>query len=238
MKAMLLAAGKGTRLGKLSNETPKCLQLVGGRPILDRLVEQLFSAGVSELLLNTHHLAEQVVRHASVSLWASRATIVHERHLLGTLGTLKANADFFGAQGGWILHADNFIEGGLEGLSQSFSARPEDIWGTMLTYRTDKPSKCGVIAQDNFGRVTGFFEKVREPPTSIASAATFVFDARALDLAMSLPRGCTDLSRDLIPNLTGRLLAVPAEGRVIDIGTPTDLEAAREICRHSPEESE
>ncbi len=228
MKALLLAAGRATRLGLLSDSTPKCLQEVGDETILDRLVRQLTDAGVDEFLINTHHLADQVNDHVAQSSWVDRATTVHEPELLGTLGTLRANVGFFTGAPGWVLHADNFIAGSLSGVVEAFSRRELlGAWGSLLTFEADDPTSCGVVESDGSGVVTGFHEKVVEPPGSTASAATFLFDTPVFDLAVSLPRSSSDIGRDLIPLLVGRLIAVSAEGCVIDIGTPEGLTAAR-----------
>ena len=148
--------------------------------------------------------------------------------LLGTLGTLRANTAFFSGAPGWVLHADNFIVGQLGGVVEAFRRRASlGAWGSLLTFQSDDPRSCGIAEVDGFGIVTGFHEKIRDPPGATASAATFLFDTPVFDLAESLPSSASDIAGDLLPLLIGRLIAVPAEGRVIDIGTPEGLIAAR-----------
>ena len=65
MKAFLLAAGLGTRLRPLTDHTPKCLVEVGGRALLDIWLDALAGVGVDEVLVNTHHLADQVEDHVA-----------------------------------------------------------------------------------------------------------------------------------------------------------------------------
>ncbi len=233
MRALLLAAGKATRLGSLSNTTPKCLHDVGGELLLDRVVRQLYEAGVEEFLINTHHLAEQIVAHIDNRPDRARFTTVFEPELLGTLGTLRANAGYFGSDAGWVLHADNFIGGSLLGLRHGFETRPADSWGTVLTFEAQDPTSCGVVMTDERGVVTGFFEKVPEPPSRQASAATFIFGPAALEVAAALPSADTDISRDLIPHLVGHLNAVDHDRGVIDIGTPQGLSDARAAADQS-----
>ena len=60
MKAFLLAAGLGTRLRPLTDSVPKCLLPINGKPILEIWLEKLAECGVEEVLINTHHLADQV----------------------------------------------------------------------------------------------------------------------------------------------------------------------------------
>ncbi len=66
MKTMLLAAGKGTRLAPLTDTTPKPLLPVGGKPLIFHLLGQLQQAGVNEVVINTHHLGEQIEQALSV----------------------------------------------------------------------------------------------------------------------------------------------------------------------------
>ena len=230
MKAVLLAAGKATRLGSLSNTTPKCLQEVGGEALLDRIVRQLYEAGVEKILINTHHLAEQIIAHIDNRPDGDRFTTVFEPDLLGTLGTLRANTHFFDGAPAWILHADNFIAGSLIAFRDRFLSRPADIWGSMLTFEADDPTTCGVVLAGDDAVVTEFFEKVPDPPSRQASAATFIFDARALERIETLPPTATDISRDLVPTLVGHILAVPHPDGVIDIGTPQGLARARDLA--------
>lgn len=227
MRALLLAAGKATRLGPLSQTTPKCLHQIDGEPLLDRIVRQLRDAGVGEIMINTHHLASQIEQHVRESEWCDGVTLTYERELLGTLGTLRANADFLAAQGGWVAHADNLILGSLSQLSDDYFHRPSEAWGALLTFRTSTPESCGVVTTDGCHLMTGFFEKVNNPPSNLASAATMILDERAIGFARRLPMTASDLSRDLLPLLEGRLRITEHVGVVVDIGTPEGLAEAR-----------
>ncbi len=233
MKALLLAAGQGTRLGHLSRTTPKCLQRIGESTVLDRLVDQLSDAGVSEFLINTHHLAEQVHERVARAQWGARATVVYEPRLLGTLGTLRSNLDFFEDGPGWVLHADNFIEGTVEQLWSVYETKAAAVWGAMLTFRVLHPREFGVVTVDSQGLLSGFFEKVQEPPSDLASAATFVFGPEVLRLAGTLTEEATDISRDLMPLLNRRMAVVVHRSRIIDIGTPGGLAQANEAANSS-----
>ncbi len=97
MKAFILAAGRGTRLQPLTDRLPKILVPVLGVPILDRLPAGLRRHGVTELALNTHHLAQAVEQHLSDHAFGGGAPIriFHEPQLLGTGGALVNSAAFW-----------------------------------------------------------------------------------------------------------------------------------------------
>lgn len=101
MKAMVLAAGLGTRLRPLTNDRPKALVKVGGRTMLEITLERLRAFGVNEAIVNTHHFAEKVREYlAAKENFGMRIEISREEVLLDTGGGLKKAAWFFleGAQ--------------------------------------------------------------------------------------------------------------------------------------------
>ena len=77
MRAILLSAGLGTRLRPLTNEVPKCLVPINGRPLLDIWLEKLTLSGFGPFLVNTHYLSGQVERHLSDSCYASVVTLLN-----------------------------------------------------------------------------------------------------------------------------------------------------------------
>lgn len=97
MKAMVLAAGLGTRLRPLTDSTPKALVPVAGKPLLARALERLKAAGVEEVIVNVHHHAGQVERFLEVNagFGLGRVELSREETLLETGGGLKKAAWFF-----------------------------------------------------------------------------------------------------------------------------------------------
>src|SRR5258708_3459839 len=107
MKALLLAAGLGTRLRPITNHIPKCLVPIKQKPLLAYWLDLLLPNGIDELLINTHYLPEAVEDFVNQSPWRDRITLVHEDELLGTGGTLLKNRNFFKNESFFIGHADN-----------------------------------------------------------------------------------------------------------------------------------
>jgi NDP-sugar pyrophosphorylase family protein len=96
MKAMVLAAGLGTRLRPLTDDRPKALVEVAGRPLLEIVLTRLRAAGVSEAIINTHHFAAMIVDYLTANQnFGMRIEISHEETLLDTGGGLKHAAWFF-----------------------------------------------------------------------------------------------------------------------------------------------
>jgi len=123
MKAFLLSAGLGTRLRPLTNETPKCLLPIGGKPLLEIWLELLGLYGVSEALVNTHWYADKVERFLSADYAdytdqinnekrpKPNIKLFYEEELLGSGGTLLANREWVAdGQPFFILYGDNLTK--------------------------------------------------------------------------------------------------------------------------------
>jgi NDP-sugar pyrophosphorylase family protein len=96
MKAMILAAGLGTRLRPLTDDRPKALVTVAGRTMLEIALARLRRFGVSEVIVNTHHYAEKIREYlAAIGNFGMRIEVSHEEELLDTGGGLKKAAWFF-----------------------------------------------------------------------------------------------------------------------------------------------
>jgi mannose-1-phosphate guanylyltransferase len=234
MRALLLAAGIGSRLRPLTNTTPKCLVRVHDRPLLDYWLDLVFDGGIERALLNTHWLAEQVRAHVENSPWYQRIDLVHEDELLGTGGTVLANRDWFGKQPFLVAHADNLTDFDVAGLIAAHINRPAGCIMTMLAFRTDDPRSCGILELDSQNRVLAFHEKVENPPGNLANGAVYIFEPETIDDIARLERPVVDLSTEIIPNYLGRILCVETSGYHRDIGNPESLRRAHSEFKHKP----
>ena len=224
MRALLLAAGIGARLRPLTYTTPKCLVPVCGRPLLDYWLDLLFCAGFERVLVNTHWLPDQVEAHIRRSPWGDRVDQVHEPILLGTAGTIGANRSYFSGHTFFAAHADNIGDIEVESLLQAHARRPAGCVMTMLAFRADDPTSCGILELDSRAVVTRFWEKQQDPPGNLANAAVYVLEPEVVDLIVAT--GASDFSTEIIPRLLGRILAVETKGYLRDVGTPESLQKA------------
>ena len=220
MRAMLLAAGLGTRLRPLTDTIPKCLVPIKGRALLGVWLDRLSQVGVGPFLINTHYLPEQVQAFVASSPYRDKITLSHEKELLGTAGTLIANLQFFEGKDGILIHADNYCLTDFEGFIQAHSKRPSCCLMTMMTFRSDNPQSCGIVELDGRGIVVGFHEKIEKPPSNLANGAVYLLSAELLKLLDTKLNSVTDFSTQVLQHLIGRIYTYESREFFIDIGTP------------------
>jgi mannose-1-phosphate guanylyltransferase len=226
MRALLLAAGLGSRLLPVTVTTPKCLVTINGRVLLDYWLDLLFEAGIERVLINTHWLAEQVNAHVKTSRWVSKIDVVHEKELLGTGGTVLANREWFQGHPFLLAHADNLTDFDVAGLIAAHRMRPSGHLITMLGFRTDDPCSCGILELDDRNTVVAFHEKVEHPPGNLANGAVYVLQPEVIDVMADLQSSVVDLSTAIIPKFLSRILCVETDGYHRDIGTLESLRRA------------
>ena len=219
MRALLLAAGLGTRLRPLTDLLPKCLVPINGRPLLDYWIENLLGQGVDDILINTYYQAHLVERYIAASCWRDRVTLVSEPVLLGTAGTALANRAFFGNKPFLLAHADNLTRFDCRDFLAVHRDRPVHTALTMMLFETPDPRSCGIVELDAHGVVQAFHEKVPEPPGRLANAAVYLLEPEVLDFLDSLGRPEIDFSTEVIPHYLGRIATFTNHAYHRDIGT-------------------
>lgn len=228
MKAYLLAAGLGTRLRPLTDHTPKCLVPVGNRPLLGWWFELFMRHKVTDVLINTHYLADQVedyVRNWQKEHTGLRIVTAFEEELLGSGGTVSKNRRFTkDGEDFLICYADNLTDADLTALMNRH--RKNRALLTMGLFHTNVPTQCGIAELDTAGRIIAFEEKPERPKSDLANAGIY---AAGTELFNYLPEtGFCDFGKDVLPKLTGMMYGEEINGYLRDIGTPENLELARE----------
>jgi len=226
MRALLLAAGLGTRLKPLTNYLPKCLIPIHGRPLLDYWLESLVRHGISEILINTHYLSPLVVDYVSRSSWVQYVVTVHEEQLLGTGGTILANRDFFREESFLVAHADNLTIFDPRAFFKRHGERPPEAELTMMVFETPDPNSCGIVALDQRGMVNSFHEKVASPPGNLANAAVYILEPSVLDFMVRLDKAEIDFSTEVIPQYMEKIFTYHNTLYHRDIGTVSSWQEA------------
>lgn len=109
-KAVVLAAGLGTRLKPLTDATPKPLLPVWGEPMIERILKMLEDWGVEEIAVNAHHLAEQIEAYCAARKGKAKITVSVEKEILGTGGVLNPLRGFLGREPFWLVNGDIVVE--------------------------------------------------------------------------------------------------------------------------------
>lgn len=236
MRALLLAAGLGTRLRPITDSMPKCLVPVQGKPLLGYWLDLLFGSGCMErVLINTHYMPDAVRRFVGNSRWQEQIDMVHEDVLLGTGGTVLANCLYFGEDPFMVVHADNLSRFDVRMFVARHSSRSAHCPMTMMTFVTDLPQKSGIVELNTLGVVTAFHEKVANPPGNLANGAVYIFEPEVVDFLRSFGKPVIDISTEVIPSFVGRIFTFPNDSYHRDIGTPESLRAAESEYPGHPE---
>lgn len=227
MRALLLAAGLGTRLRPLTDSVPKCLVDINGRPLLDYWIELLSSGGITDILINMHYLPEAVMGYVANCTYPVKITTVLEDHLLLTGGTLLRNRAFFLNEPAVLIHADNLSIFDMRAFKEKFVSRDKHIDITMMTFDTDAPETCGIVELDAGGVVQAFHEKVHNPPSNRANAAVYILAPTVIDFLAGLGKEMIDFSTEVLPSFIGRINTFHNDAYHRDIGTVENLLLAR-----------
>lgn len=224
--AMVLAAGLGLRMQPLTARVPKPLVEVGGRPLLDHVLDRLDAAGVEQAVVNVHYLADQIVAHVN-GRTRPRVTISDERDaILGTGGGVVRALPLLGEAPFFHVNSDTiWIEGprpNLDRLAGAFNAQRMDA----LLLMAPTATSIGYEGRGDYAMgPDGLLHKRAE-----RAVAPFVYAGAAIlspALFADAPAGAFALTRlfDRAEE-TGRLHGLRLEGAWMHVGTPDAIVAA------------
>jgi D-glycero-alpha-D-manno-heptose 1-phosphate guanylyltransferase len=227
MKAVLLVGGLGTRLRSVVPSTPKPLAAVGGKSFLELLVRQLRNQGITNLVMCTGYLGEQV--HSEFGdgrLWDVAIEYSQERGPLGTAGAVKlAQAHLRDVPEFLVMNGDSFLEVDFDQLTQFH--REHGGLVSMAVLEVGNAARYGTVQMEAQGRVIGFSEKTGCEASGVVNGGVYVFDRAVLEY---IPEGPASLERDVFPRILHRgVYALKQQGMFIDIGTPEDYERAQQL---------
>ena len=223
MKAVLLAAGLGTRMRGAFGNAPKILAPFGGRTLLDHQLDYLAGQGVDEVGINLHHHADTVVEHLGGGTPLPVRVSVEDT-LLGTAGALLPLAPFLD-EPFVLLYGDVVTDLRLDDLVERHSGI-----ATLACYRSAELEGKGVVEVDEQLRVTGFVEKGVAHGEGLVNAGVHVLDPSIVD-HISPP--FADFGHDVWPAALAagaEITTVTVDAYIKDVGTPEALaEAVRDL---------
>jgi N-acetyl-alpha-D-muramate 1-phosphate uridylyltransferase len=232
-KAMVLAAGLGVRMRPLTDNLPKPLVPVAGRPLLDHVLDKLADAGVSEAVVNVHYLPDQIIAHTA-SRTRPRVIISDERdQVLGTGGGVVKALPLLGADPFFHINSDTmWIDGvrpNLARLAETFEPSRMDI----LLLMAPTTSSIGYGGRGDYSMLPdGALRKRREH-----QVVPFVYAGAAImspSLFADAPAGEFSLTQMFDrANEQERLFGLRLDGVWMHVGTPDAVGAAEEAFLES-----
>ena len=182
MRAMVLAAGLGTRLRPLTYEITKPMVPVLDRPVMEHILDLLDRHGFEEVIANLHYFPESIREH-----FGDRLAYRFEEELLGTAGGVRACADFFGDEPFLVISGDALTDIDLGALA----ARHPETGGiaTLAVKKVSDTREYGVVLHDRDGRITGFQEKPEpeEALSDLGNCGIYVFEPQIFEYFPSGP---------------------------------------------------
>jgi len=235
MEALLLAAGLGTRLKPYTDFWPKCLMPINGRALLDYWISDLRNCGISHIYVNTYHHNEIVESFLSQKIFRDYVSVLNEKTLLGTGGTLVNFLEKHNIRDNLLVaHCDNYVCEGLEKFVEIFENQKIQHYSYVMGFNVKSTNNFGIFHIDSNHVAKSFFEKDPKAIGDIANGAIYIFNSSDQKLIESIPH-MYDISVDLIPKLMGKLKVYVTEKCFIDIGSPINLkfamkQAKKESC--------
>ena len=228
-KAVVLAAGKGTRMGSLTEDLPKPMLPVAGKPILEHILDRLRAAGILECGLVTGYRSDVIEAHFAG--YPMQLSFIHQAVINGTGGAAKLAREFAGSAPFLLTYGDIWCETeDYRGILKPIEDEP-GTEATLAVKFVDDPFQGAAVYVAG-----GFIERIIEKPprgtstTNWNSAGVYCFRPRVfdeIDRVQLSPRGEYELTDAIAQMIAAgcKLRAVEIKGDWRDIGRPEDLAA-------------
>lgn len=226
MQCVILAAGKGTRLRPLTENTPKQLVKAAGKPLLDHIVEAIPSA-VQELIIVTGYLGEQIREHCGEEYMGRKVTYVEQKEQKGTGDALWLCKDHI--KGRFLFLFGDDLHGKTD------IARAVSYTRSMLVLTTDKPERFGIVVRNPDGTLGQFVEKPKQPPSNLASTGVFVLDEHIFEYDLKTETNGEFYHTDVIKEYAKDYpIAVVEQNLWIPVGYPEDVQKLEQLLKARP----
>lgn len=223
MKAMIMAAGVGSRLDPLTQDIPKPLIPIANRPVMDILFERLLDIQIKDVIANTHYKAEKIIERYKNNDIGINFNYIFEEELSGTAGGVKKCQFFFDeGEDFLVLSADGLsnanLKAGIEAHKKSGAIATMGVKKIAL----EEIPHFGVVVTDDEGFVTEFQEKpsIKDAKSDCINTGIYVFNYKIFDY---IPADTFyDFARNVFPDLLSKGLKMntfPVSEYWSDIGT-------------------
>jgi dTDP-glucose pyrophosphorylase/phosphoheptose isomerase len=236
VRAVVLAAGEGTRLRPLTLTRPKPMVPINGEPLLHYTLKWLRQHNIHEVAINLHHCPDVIVDYFGDGKRLGLDIVYsYENQIMGTAGAIRKLSAFADKHPLVVVYGDVLTNLDLTALIAAhnrFVALDPSAGVTMSLYHVNNPTEVGLVGMDSASRITRFVEKPKreEVFTDLASAGVLIIEPDVVNLIP--PDTFYDFGHDLFPQLLEHGVSmygwvVPEEAYVMDIGTPEKLAQAQ-----------
>ena len=232
MQAVVLAAGKGTRLRPLTDDKPKVLVEVNGTPLIQDVFDNLIDAGATELIVVVGYKAEQIIDRYGDAYEGVPITYTHQREQLGLAHAIlqaepHIDGDFM------LMLGDNVFRGNLGDVTNRQQEDRADAAFLVEEVPYEEASRYGVLDTNEYGEVVEVVEKPDDPPSNLVMTGFYTFTPaifHACHLVQPSDRGEYELpdAIDLLIQSGRTIDAIRLDGWRIDVGYPEDRDRAAE----------
>lgn len=223
VKAMVMAAGVGSRLDPLTQNVPKPLVPVANRPVMDILLERLKEVSVTDVIANTHYLSDKIVEHYKINNLGINFDYVREEKLSGTAGGVKKCQFFFNeGEDFFVLSADGLTNADLEFAMESHKKSGAIASIGVKKIAMEEIPNFGVVVTDKQGFISQFQEKpsIEEAKSDCINTGIYVFNYEIFNY---IPENTFyDFAKNVFPDLLEKGVKIntfKVEGYWSDIGT-------------------
>lgn len=222
-KAMIMAAGVGSRLDPLTQEVPKPLVPIANRPVMDILFEKLVDIGVKDVVANTYYKAEKIIKRYKTNDLGINFNYIHEKELSGTAGGVKKCQFFFNeGEDFLILSADGLSNADLKAGIESHKKSGAIATLGIKKIELEEIPNFGVVVTDEDGFITGFQEKpaIKDAKSDCINTGIYIFNYKIFDY---IPENTFyDFAKNVFPELLANGIKIntfPVDEYWSDIGT-------------------
>jgi len=235
MQGVVLAAGEGTRLRPLTEDKPKALVEVDGRPILGHCFDRLIELDAEELLVVVGYQKQKIIEHYGDTYEGVPITYAHQREPKGLAHALltveeHVDGDFM------LILGDNVFEANLGDVVNRQQEDRADAAFLVEEVPYEEASRYGVCDTNDYGEITEVIEKPDDPPTNLVMTGFYTFTPaifHACHLVQPSDRGEYELSDavDLLIHSGRTIDAIRMDGWRVDVGYPEDRDEAERRLR-------
>ncbi len=233
MQAVVLAAGKGTRLRPLTDDTPKALVEIDETPLIEDVFDNLLAIGATELIVVVGYKAEQIIDRYGDEYEGVPITYTHQREQLGLAHAILQAEPY--VDGPFMLMlGDNVFRGNLGDLVDRQREERADAAFLVEEVPYEEASRYGVLDTNEYGEVVEVVEKPDDPPSNLVMTGFYTFTPaifHACHLVQPSDRGEYELpdAIDLLIQSGRTIDAIRLDGWRIDVGYPEDRERASRL---------